>query len=71
MGFDYEKPKADIGEIPIPIPHGKRTRTCRRCGQPWYVEEMIKVGDGEDRYYCTPCYDRPYGEDQHKRGDYP
>jgi hypothetical protein len=68
-GFDYEKPKMDPDEMPIPYPKGKRTRTCRRCGQQWYTEEMIQLGDKNGKWYCYPCYDPPYGEGPHKRGD--
>lgn len=68
MGTDYEKPKLDAESVPIPYPEGKRTRTCTRCGMQWYVEEMIRMSD--EKYYCNLCYDRPYGMDQHKRGDF-
>jgi hypothetical protein len=67
MGTDYEKPKLDAESMPIPYPEGKRTRTCQRCGQQWWIEEMVMLS--EERYYCHLCYDPPYGEDQHRRGD--
>ena len=69
MGFDYEKPKLDADGVEIPYPARLRTRTCARCSQQWYIHEMVKMG--EDKFYCHLCYDRPYGEDQHKRGDFP
>ena len=74
MGFDYSKPKMDPDAMPIPYPRGMRTRDCNRCGQPWYTHEMHKIVDDDSRgggkWYCRPCFDRPYGEAQHKRGDY-
>ena len=69
MGTDYTKEKLDAESVPIPYPEGKRTRTCARCDQPWWIDEMVRVGD-EEKYYCHLCFDRPYGEDQHRRGDY-
>jgi hypothetical protein len=71
MGFDYTKEKPDAESVSVPYPDEMRTRTCKRCGQPWWVHEMVQVGGREDQWYCIPCYDRPYGEDQHIRGDYP
>ena len=68
MGFDHIKDKLDADCINIPYPDSLRTRTCRRCGQPWYVSEMIRIS--EERWYCKLCYDRPYGEGQHQRGDF-
>jgi len=68
MGFDSVKEKLDAESVSLPYPDGLKTRTCRRCGQPFWLKELIKVGEGE-RYYCTTCYDRPYGEDRHRRGD--
>lgn len=70
MGFDSTKEKLDPESVPIPYPDDLRTRTCRRCSQPFFVRDMINVGDGE-RWYCKTCYDRPYGEGQHRRGDWP
>jgi len=67
MGADYEKPKLDAESVPIPYPDGMKTRTCARCGMQWYVKEMVRMSD--EKYYCNLCYDRPYGEGPHKRGD--
>lgn len=71
MGFDHIHDKLDADSVPVPYPLGLRTRTCKRCGQPWRVSEMVKLGAEDDRWYCKLCYDRPYGEDQHQRGDIP
>jgi hypothetical protein len=68
MGFDSVKEKLDAESVSLPYSEGLKTRTCRRCGQPFWMNELIKIGEGE-RYYCTTCYDRPYGEGQHRRGD--
>ena len=70
MGFDYQKPKLDTDALPIPYPDSMRTRTCFRCGQPWYVHEMTNIGGRENNWVCNLCYDVPYGEDQHARGDF-
>lgn len=68
MGFDYVKEKLDAESVPIPYPNRLKTRNCWRCGQDWFIHEMKRVGS---RWICNLCYDRPYGEDEHKRGDYP
>ena len=68
MGTDYTKEKLDAESVPIPYPEGKRTRTCARCSQQWYIEEMVRMSG--EKYYCKLCYDRPYGEGQNKRGDF-
>jgi hypothetical protein len=70
MGFDSVKEKLDAESVSIPYPDDLRTRTCKRCDQKFWVKEMINVGS-EDRWYCNTCYDRPYGEGQHRRGDEP
>ena len=54
MGFQYRNIKHD--SLSIPIRHGYKRRTCRRCDQIWNLDEMVKVGS---RYYCKLCYDRP------------
>lgn len=68
MGTDYIKEKLDAESVPIPYPEGKRTRTCARCGQQWYVEEMVRMSD--EKYYCKLCYDPPqFQGGPHARGD--
>lgn len=69
-GFDHTHEKLET-DTSVPYPLHLRTRTCKRCDQPFRVYEMINLGGEEDRWYCKFCYDRPYGEDQHRRGDYP
>lgn len=68
MGFDHIKDKLDAEGVSLPVPESLHTRTCKRCGQPWYKSEMVNVG--EEKWYCKLCYDRPYGEDRHRRGDF-
>lgn len=70
MGTDYSKPKLDTGAMHIPYPDNMRTRTCFRCSMPWYVHEMHNIGGGDNRWVCFLCFDQPYGEDQHLRGDF-
>ena len=70
MGFDSTKEKLDAESVKIPYPEHLKTRTCKRCDQPFWIHEMVRVGD-DNRWYCNTCYDPPYGEGPHKRGDRP
>lgn len=70
MGVDHE-----VGRLPsdttIPYADELRRRECRRCNQEFRIKDMINVGGSDDRWYCKFCYDRPYGDPLHKRGDRP
>jgi len=54
MSFDYINEKLDS----IKIPNYRKRRTCWRCGQINWTENMKKVGG---KWFCIdpPCYDPP------------
>lgn len=65
MGFDFVHEKLDADSVEIPF--NRMRRTCPRCSQIFWTEEMVPVG--EEKWYCKLCFDPVYGEGAHIRGD--